>query len=122
MMPKPRKPTDFTESARRMTGFWQQLLRLQDWDIEFQVIRGWEAPETLASMQGNCRSKRAVLRFVDPGDWVPEELSEGEVEDTIVHELLHLHFRQAGYEYDEEKEEAVVHALAKVLVGLGGGS
>lgn len=101
-------------------GLWQKLLRLQDWDIKFELLRGYEAPGVLATMQGSGRSKRATLSFVDPGDWNPEELTREEVEDTVVHELLHLHFRQAGYEYDEDREEAVVHALAKVLVGLGG--
>lgn len=101
-------------------AFWQSLLRLNDWDIEFEVVRGFSAPETYAYIQADPREKSAKLSFVDPRDWRPEALTGDLVERTIVHELLHVHFRQAGFDYDEVSEELLVTQLEKILVSLRG--
>lgn len=108
----------FEQSARAIMLYWQQILRLSDWDVEFHIIKGYLGPQTYASIEPEPRSKTAKLTFVDPRDWNPETLTGEAVEDTIVHELLHLHFRQAGYSYDEDREEPLVHQLAKAYIGI----
>lgn len=109
------------ESAREIIVHWQQLLRLSDWDIELRITRGYLGPQTYGSIECDPRAKTATLNLIDPRDWPPEALTGAGVEGTIVHELFHCHMRQAGYSYDEEKEEPLVHQMERVLLALGGG-
>jgi hypothetical protein len=111
----PKSPHDFKKIAEDLVLQWQEILRLQDWDIEVEIIKGWESPGNYATICGQSLQKRATLKLVDPNDWHPEDATPKEVAATIVHELLHLHFRQAGYDYEEDKEEPVVHALEKAF-------
>lgn len=108
----------FEESARCIAGYWQQLLRLSDWDVELCIVKGYLGPQTYASIESDPLSKTAKISLVDPRDWEPERLTGDAVEDTIIHELLHLHFRQVGYVYDEDLEEPLVHQLARVLAEI----
>jgi hypothetical protein len=108
----------FEDSARSIAGYWQQLLRLSDWDVELHIVKGYLGPQTYASVESDPRSKTAKISLIDPRDWEPESLTGDAVEDTLIHELLHLHFRQVGYAYDEDREEPLVHQLARVLAGI----
>lgn len=108
----------FADSAGAIVGYWQYLLRLADWDVDFKVAKGYEGPQTYGSIEADPQSKTATLSLIDPRDWKPENLSDSAIEDTIIHELLHLHMRQAGYAYDEAKEEALIHQLAKAFLAI----
>lgn len=110
--------TDWHDIIGSISRLWQQLLRLDDWDLDIKIVRAWKEPQAYAVIRADGIEKHATMSFVDPRDWNPEELSGDAVENTVVHEQLHLFFREAGYEYDEEKEERVVHRLARVLCAL----
>ena len=71
---------------------WQPILRLQDWDITAIYERHFAMDD---GKQGGVkwlrRLKQARIRVLDPSDygvqWQPQD-----VEATVVHEMLHVHF------------------------------
>lgn len=109
---------ELERASRRILGLWQTLLRLDDWDIELSVVKGYEGPGSYAFIRHEERSKVAALFLVDLRDWQPGTVSVDGLEDTIIHELLHLRVRESGYDYDEEKEEKLVHQLARSFLAI----
>lgn len=97
---------------------WQHLLRLDDWDVLVKLHRANEDPFNYGTIEADPMSKTAVMSILDPQDWKPSELTVEAVEDTVIHELIHLHFRQAGFPYEESLEEKAVHSLAKAFGAL----
>ena len=111
------------ETAARKLRHWQQVLRLQDWDIEILVTY-------LNGMHGQCeihsQHRKALIRL-DACDGDTAYYTPGrkwEWEKTLVHEILHIHMRDiVGTKIDWESAEGVaaermVETLAVALVTL----
>ena len=101
-------------------GYWQKRLRLQDWDVEIKVVRHYDTTEEdVRAYVEFCDNKRtARITFVDPADLGPERWPVESLEQSLVHELLHLHMR--GFEPKADTPaytamEQAVHALAGAL-------
>ena len=100
---------------------WQERLKLQDWTIQARVCRSFEMSDP--GRQGEIAfwdvQKVARLSVLDPIDfpktgWLPQD-----PENTIVHELLHVHFRplsDISTPHLELAEEQAVNAIANALV------
>lgn len=74
--------------ARAILARWQPILRLADWDIELRVVSGpWRKS---GDVKVDLENRKAVLLLN------AEPLSEN-LEETIVHELVHLRL----YEMDQ---------------------
>jgi hypothetical protein len=102
---------------------WQMVLRLQDWKVLIELSREKEMKSP--SCHGLCwyhdehkRAKiwiRHPLDYQDPGDFPMD------IECTVVHELLHLHFAPF---YDKEEgarqtaQEMAIEMVAHGLVNL----
>src|SRR5262249_19136956 len=75
---------------------WQGVLSLPDWIVTVLYQRG----NDIEGNEGRChiaRSlKRAVIEILDPGDHLPNPRHPCDAEETIIHELLHLHV--SGFE------------------------
>jgi len=72
--------------------YWQELLRLQDWDIDLQICRWRDMPSPYAvgSVKWRLSDKHVVVKILDPID-----IGEGQSNDmemTMVHELVHVMF------------------------------
>lgn len=112
-----------TEPARpdldALLAEWQPDLRLQHWTITVQYTRRLEASAQNRYMLLSLKSK---IEIVDPIDYNADYCNEPQdVERSLVHELLHLHF--AGISPDNDSplhvhEEQAVESLARAIVAL----
>jgi len=100
---------------------WQKVLRLQDWDIHATIRRAKEMVN--ADADGECYwtlgLKEGFIHILDPIDHNPRAIGKPDIEATLVHELLHLHFA----EWDDStgqgmpiSGEQAIECIAQALV------
>ena len=81
------------EQLRERCKYWQEVLRLQDWDVMVRLARG-NGLDLPADSQGRCnwseQRRSALIRVVDHADYDREIIHPQNHEETLVHELLHL--------------------------------
>ncbi len=111
------------QELQALCSLWQKRLRLQDWTVVVRVVRRHEM--ALKDVQGECEwvlpRKQAVIRLLDPVDYVPERIVPQDMETDLVHELLHLYF--APFDADdgtleEMHQEQAINAIGQALVAL----
>lgn len=111
------------EQLRERVTYWQQVLRLQDWDvtIEFQRMRNFEVDGRAAETTVSLCNKYALICMLDPADYPERVVEERDNDRTIVHELLHLHTEpmnvRKGRTHDVA-EEQMIESLAKGFISL----
>lgn len=115
-----KQPKTFDQTAlEAVCKKWQTRLRLQDWDIKIQFKRAYDLG---ADKEGECAfvisQKIAVISILDPMDYNPAVSWEQNIEQTVVHELLHLHFAFFGaFEgLQEDTFEQAINCIAGALV------
>jgi hypothetical protein len=95
---------------------WQQLLNLQDWRIE---RGGRPAKNAMASVEFNPPARLAIYRL---GDFGSEAITPESLENTVVHELLHVVLfdliEVASGKSTEDEVEAAEHKVINVLEKL----
>ncbi len=81
------------DEATAVCAVWQRRLRLSDWDVKIQIVRQSEMKsETFQGQVGwTINGKQAIIKILDPIDYDPSLLWPQDHEQTLVHELLHLH-------------------------------
>ncbi len=98
---------------------WQKRLRLQDWIIKAGIKRNRDMKD---KSQGQCQwtitSKLASIFILDHLDYPPDSMLEQDMEQTLVHELIHLHFAPFDDESDTPKEVAIEQAVDCIAYGL----
>lgn len=107
---------------QELCGWWQKVLRLQDWDVKVLVKRRFQMP---ADAQGQVdyvlQNRKAVISVLAAEDYEPDHLWPQDQEKTLVHELIHLHMAPfaapTGTPQDIAQEQAI-EALAGALVRL----
>ncbi|MHC5779681.1 hypothetical protein [Nostoc sp.] len=100
---------------------WQQILRLMDWDVSVNIVSYEEMPE---GVEGECQfvinNKTANIKLIKPEGYPFDALRPYDMEQTLVHELLHLHF--APFNIDTglkaTSQEQAINAIARALVNL----
>jgi hypothetical protein len=108
------------KTARRWAPYWRDRLGLRDWHIDIEYI---DNLESLAECLPNFPHRHARIGLsTNMKRWD----DANEVEQTIVHELLHIHLGSLGVGlgkgYDAQKMsklvlcEQVINALAACLV------
>lgn len=90
-----RHPTPTQAQLDELLADWQRRLRLRDWNVKVQLRRRHDM--SLEDSCGACRwqlsKKLACVELLDPIDYDPGSFGwPQDVEWTLVHELLHLHF------------------------------
>lgn len=81
------------EQLEERLSHWQSKLRLQDWIIEVSIARGRDMMEnTSACVNWTLSKKMASIKLVDPIDYPDDVMGVRDMENDLVHELLHLHF------------------------------
>lgn len=100
---------------------WQTILRLRDWDIEIKFGRAWEMGEDRGGEVTRINAKEtALITILDPCDWRPDKIVPQDIEYTVVHELVHLHFAIID-DFEGANDtlyEQAVHRIATVLLSL----
>jgi hypothetical protein len=103
-----------TDELKQLCAYWQKVLRLRDWDIDARIERIFDMPEKeiRGHVSYTIALKEAIIQILDPNDYFKDDYSP---EQSLVHELLHVAFAEAG---DATTVEQAVDATAKALVNL----
>lgn len=113
------------EQLQERLAYWQKVLRLQDWTIRvaFRHVVDME-PGNEAEVDTNFPLKRAAIAIVYPDEYRSRVGWPQEVEESLVHELLHLHLEpwqveKGSLEYvlQEQAVESLAHALVELARG-----
>lgn len=98
---------------------WQKRLRLQDWIIKCKISR---ASGVKDNSQAHCswvlEKKMATIVILDPIDYPEDTMHEQDMEWSLVHELLHLHFAPFDREHDEHKDVLIEQAVDSISWGI----
>jgi hypothetical protein len=111
------------EKLREKCAEWQKILRLQDWIINVRICREWDmlSSDCNAEIEIVLPKRMATIRVLDPVDY-PDNLSEDQdMELSLVHELLHIHFWPFTERLDglhQVAEEQAIEAISRGLVEL----
>lgn len=98
---------------------WQRILRLQDWTIYIRFARHYEISANVAGeVDVVVLKKTARISIIEPIDYHNQAFCAQDIEKTVVHELLHLHFAQHDAALTLTTEEQAVESLACAFVGL----
>lgn len=102
---------------------WQERLSLRDWDVHIRVCRARNLPieESEGTVHWCLPKKTAGISILDPVDFDEHNLTTQDMERTLVHELLHLHFASLPFEAgtpEDTTQEQAIHALSLALVAL----
>lgn len=99
---------------------WQKRLRLQDWLVTVSLARRHDISGNMGQITSSRKYKRAHIELMDPIDHDPDRQVPYDVETTLVHELLHLHFVTLDLEPDTPQDDALeqaINLIAHALVG-----
>ena len=106
----------------RLLEKWQRILRLQDWDVKIKFATYGE----LDGHEGDCNvvleRKHATIRILRPEHFdATEKDLPYNLEDTVIHELLHIYFEACHIDEQYKKaEETAICMLADALLRLEG--
>jgi hypothetical protein len=102
------------EQLQKKLKEWQKRLRLQDWLIKARICRSHELPDVMAVP--TLPKKMALIKILDHNDYDPTCVFPQDMEDSLVHELLHLHFAPLGL--DDDKYIELEQAIESIASGL----
>ena len=108
------------EDLRSLCTYWQKVLRLQDWDVVIKFRRIFDMqPGTMGTVDWTLETKKAIVNILEPTDFSNNDF-EFDVEEVVVHELLHLHFCDKAEENNgcPISVEQGIDALAGAFVKL----
>lgn len=102
---------------------WQKRLRLSDWDVTVQMVSALDMNHTSCwgQVRWDLNEKFADIKLVTPEDAGKQGgMRSYDVEVTLVHELLHLHFAPLADmdSIDGTAQEFAINAIAGALVKL----
>lgn len=102
--------------------YWQEKLRLKDWIVKVKIVRQREMSKIdgIGEIQFSIHNKTAMIYILDPVDY--DDWEKQDMENTLVHELLHLHFSQISYHFGKDSEvyevfeEQAIESIAHGLI------
>lgn len=102
-----------------ITKYWQQRLRLNDWKVNVALVKHGGIDEGAV---GECETivtrKVAYIKLLMPE--VYDYQGKYDIEQTLVHELLHLHFAPFMLNRGDKgylQQEQAIDLIADGLVG-----
>lgn len=116
------EPVIFSEDQlKQKCAEWQKILRLQDWDVHVSIVR--DSNMKLKDVNGECewvlQTKQAHIRILDPIDYPEDTRWPQNMEHTLVHELLHLHFSPFDtHEYGSLEHTSMEQAIDMISSAL----
>lgn len=97
---------------------WQRRLRLQDWNVRLVVKAAEDMDDTFAKILPQLDSKKAVMHVCNPSDASSADTRLSgvyDIEEYIVHELLHLYTEPLEPEDSDSAESRVIEQAVGVL-------
>jgi signal transduction histidine kinase len=124
-------PTISQSRLDGMVRYWQHVLRLDDWACQARFARlGEMPPRVLGYSQHDAGLRALSIVVLRPADYPLLARREGtapkrgreiarDIEDTVLHELLHLRVRELADSAEADRsraEEVVVDRLTRGLL------
>lgn len=107
------------EQLQQKCAEWQKRLRLQDWIVKIRLCRAHELPiGSLAHVHYTVEKKMASIRITDPVDYPPDSMVPYDMENSLVHELLHLHLAPITGDKASIEEEQAIECITSGLLGV----
>lgn len=114
----------FTEDElKKLCSFWQNQLKLNNWRIAIGIERKtvFNNSQSTGEIDYVLPLRQAIIKILDPLDY-PNSPFEQDMEISLVHELLHLHFALFEPKSDDSLEflimESTIEQLANILVEM----
>lgn len=109
-----------TPDLQKLLDYWQRALRLRDWEIVAEYVPNLKVRgRDVYGVCTPCADNRTATIEIRHPDTPPPgvTIDPGQVEDTVIHELLHLWFAPFGTRSPVEVtlEENAVWAIAAAL-------
>lgn len=99
--------------------WWQKVLRLQDWCVKVRLARERDfCHPAQGESEWVLQTKVAIIRVLDSADYSPYCILPQDMEKTLVHELLHLHFAPFNTEKGTAEDVAQEQAIDCIATGL----
>ena|ERR1017187_7183391 len=113
---------DELQEMEALCEWWKCKLRLSDWEIKLLIVRQWDIQGNAGTCNFTVSNRTAVVKLLDPMDYDSSSLWPQDMEQTLVHELLHIHmgtFSETATGSAEERfEEHAVDGLSKAFVEI----
>lgn len=101
----------------KLCAYWQKRLRLQDWDVTVKPVRHHELDQYRHAEISICSERKtAVMSVVNLADRNAELAIT--IEESVIHELLHLHFDSFWNKGKSTEMEQAINLIAKAFVPL----
>lgn len=111
-----RYDKQLAKDAAALLDFWQRILRLQDWRITLTICKRGVLPDgVVGGVKPQMDSMTATIRVLHPIHHI--DYQPGDLELTIVHELLHLHFWPLT-KSENPAEERAIEMIADALLTM----
>lgn len=122
-----------SEELRDRLAYWQRELRLQDWRITVAIVDEPHEfvgpPSEVANLSGQIQYgvaayRHAMIRLLRPDHPTlasgagPQWLAPHDLEQVLVHELLHLYIGDISGRSATSAEEMAIDTIAWTLVTL----
>jgi hypothetical protein len=118
-------PADLAEACQQFTENklveWKHRLTLDEWKVSIVLTkRAALKPNTLGGIRWDKKKKTAVISVMHPADYeVSEQAMLKDMEETVVHELIHLKLSALSRsEASRSSEEEAVNGIAGALLQL----
>lgn len=106
--------------------YWQKRLNLRDWKFTIGIARASSlGGEHQGGINWELNSKSAMIRILDPEDYPGGTMVPQDMENTLVHELVHVHFAAISEKCNPKPsdiysffEEQAIEALTDTLIQL----
>lgn len=104
--------------------YWQKKLNLSDWRIKINICRARDMREDCAgSINWTLSNKMASISILDPIDYPTDVMEVQDMENTLVHELLHIHLAPLNDDYSQNEhytlfEEWAICSIVGALIEL----
>ena len=104
------------QNLQKLTSKWQQRLRLQDWDIHVQFAHLLEMsqPDRVGEIATNPEHREAFIKILYPTEW-PQGYQGLNVENILIHELLHIYTNAFAREDRNDAEEVAINMITFAL-------
>jgi hypothetical protein len=115
------------DQAQKLLDYWQEKLRLRDWEIDVEVVKPMEIDDDFGRTHIYSDKRVAKIFVTSPDDRVHGDLaSHGlDPEKTLVHEMLHIWFDHAGADgiesgpqRDKDLAHQAINAIALACVSV----
>ncbi len=97
---------------------WQKRLGLQNWNISIKF--GIPEQDCLAEIIKHHNSTTALITIRSQDYPIPNTLINQDIEHSIIHELLHLHFliRESAGWHESVMTEQSINSITNALLSL----